>query len=59
MMKEINAKLMALDEMGYIIERIMDEFVQIFDKNGKLILTDDFKSVRPYEELLTRGSEKH
>ena len=32
MMKEINAKLMALDEMGYIVERIMDEFVQIFDK---------------------------
>lgn len=58
MMKEINAKLMALDEMGYIIERIMDEFVQIFDKNGKLILTGNFKSVSPYEELLTRVSEK-
>ena len=59
MMKEINAKLMALDEMGYIVERIMDEFVQIFDKSGKLILTSDFKSVRPYEELLTRVGEKH
>ena len=59
MMKEINAKLMALDEMGYIVERIMDELVQIFDKNGKLILTGDFKSVRPYEELLARVSEKH
>lgn len=59
MMKEINAKLMALDEMGYIVERIMDEFVQIFDKNGKLILAGDFKSVRPYEELLARVSEKH
>ena len=58
MMKEINAKLMALDEMGYIVERIMDEFVQIFDKSGKLILTSDFKSVRPYEELLTQVSEK-
>ena len=58
MMKEINAKLMALDEMGYIVERIMDEFVQIFDKNGKLILTSDFKSVHPYEELLTQVSEK-
>ena len=58
MIKEINTKLMALDEMGYIIERIMDEFVQIFDKNGKLILTSDFKSVRPYEELLTQVSEK-
>lgn len=59
MMKEINAKLMALDEMGYIVERIMDEFVQIFDKNGKLILTGNFKSICPYEELLTRVSEKH
>ena len=49
---------MALDEMGYIVERIMDEFVQIFDKNGKLILTGDFKSVRPYGELLARVSEK-
>ena len=58
MMKEINAKLMALDEMGYIIERIMDELVQVFDKNGKLILTGDFKSVRPYEELLARVSGK-
>ena len=58
MMKEINAKLMALDEMGYIVERIMDEFVQIFDKDGKLILTGDFKTVRPYEELLTRVGEK-
>ena len=58
MMKEINAKLMALDEMGYIVERIMDEFVQIFDKSGKLILTGDFKSVRSYEELLARVSEK-
>ena len=58
MMKEINAKLMALDEMGYIVERIMDKFVQIFDKNGKLILAGDFKSVRPYEELLARVSEK-
>lgn len=58
MTKEINAKLMALDEMGYIVERIMDEFVQIFDKNGKLILTGNFKSVSPYEELLTRVSEK-
>ena len=58
MMKEINAKLMALDEMGYIVERIMDEFVQIFDKSGKLILTGDFKSVRAYEELLARVSEK-
>ena len=58
MMKEINAKLMALDEMGYIVERIMDEFVQIFDKSGKLILTSDFKSVRPYEKLLIQVSEK-
>ena len=58
MIKEINTKLMALDEMGYIVERIMDEFVQIFDKNDKLILTSDFKSVRPYEELLTQVSEK-
>ena len=58
MIKEINAKLMALDEMGYIVERIMDEFVQIFDKNDKVVLTGDFKSVRPYEELLTQVSEK-
>ena len=58
MTKEINAKLMALDEMGYIVERIMDEFIQIFDESGKLILTGDFKSVHPYEELLARVSVK-
>lgn len=59
MMKEINAKLMALDEMGYIVERVMDEFVQIFDENENLILTGDFKSVQPYEELLKRVSNEH
>lgn len=58
MMNEINEIMMALDEMGFIVERVMDEFVQIFDKNGKLILAGNFKSVRPYEELLTRVSEK-
>lgn len=59
MVKEINAKLMALDEMGYIVERVMDEFVQIFDENENLILTGDFKSVQPYEELLKRVSNEH
>lgn len=59
MIKEINAKLMTLDEMGYIVERIMDEFVQIFDKNENLILTGDFKSVQSYEELLKRVSNEH
>lgn len=59
MMKEINAKLMALDEMGYIVERVMDEFVQIFDENENLILTGDFKSVQPYEELLKQVSNEH
>ena len=29
MMNEINKMLMALDEMGFIVERVMDEFVQI------------------------------
>lgn len=58
MMNEINEMLMALDEMGFIVERVMDEFVQIFDKNGKLILAGNFKSVRLYEELLARVSEK-
>lgn len=59
MMKEINAKLMALDEMGFIVERVMDEFVQIFDENENLILTGDFKSVQPYEELLKQISNEH
>ena len=59
MMNEINKMLMALDEMGFIVERVMDEFVQIFDKNENLILTGDFKSVQPYEELLKRVSNEH
>lgn len=59
MMNEINEMLMALDEMGFIIERVMDEFVQIFDGNENLILTGDFKSVQPYEELLKRVSNEH
>lgn len=59
MMNEINEMLMALDEMGFIIERAMDEFVQIFDENENLILTGDFKSVQPYEELLKRISNEH
>lgn len=59
MMNEINEMLMALDEMGFIIERVMDEFVQIFDENENLILTGDFKLVQPYEELLKRISNEH
>lgn len=59
MMNEINKMLMALDEMGFIVERVMDEFVQIFDENENLILTGDFKSVQPYEELLKRISNEH
>lgn len=59
MMNEINRMLMALDEMGFIIERVMDEFVQIFDENENLILTGDFKSVQPYKELLKRVSNEH
>lgn len=59
MMNEINEMLMALDEMGFIVERVMDEFIQIFDKNENLILTGDFKSVQPYEELLKRVSNEH
>lgn len=59
MMNKINEMLMALDEMGFIIERVMDEFVQIFDENENLILTGDFKSVQPYEELLKRVSNEH
>lgn len=59
MMNEINKMLMALDEMGFIIERVMDEFVQIFDENENLILTGDFKSIQPYEELLKRVSNEH
>lgn len=58
MMNEINEKLMALDEMGFIVERVMDEFIQIFDENENLILTGDFKSVQPYEELLKRVSNE-
>lgn len=58
MMNGINKMLMALDEMGFIVERVMDEFVQIFDENGNLILTGDFKSVQPYEELLKRVSNE-
>lgn len=58
MMNEINKMLMALDEMGFIVERVMDEFVQIFDKNENLILTGDFKSVQPYEELLKQVSNE-
>lgn len=59
MMNEINKMLMALDEMGFIVERVMDEFVQIFDENENLILTGDFKSVQPYEELLKQVSNEH
>lgn len=59
MMNEINKMLMALDEMGFIVERVMDEFVQIFDENENLILTSDFKSVQPYEELLKQVSNEH
>ena len=59
MMNKINEMLMALDEMGFIVERVMDEFVQIFDENENLILTGDFKSVQPYEELLKRVSNEH
>lgn len=58
MMNKINEMLMALDEMGFIVERVMDEFVQIFDKNENLILTGDFKLVQPYEELLKRISNE-
>lgn len=58
MTNEINEMLMALDEMGFIVERVMDEFVQIFDENGDLILTGDFKTVQPYEELLKRVSNE-
>ena len=58
MMNEINGMLMALDEMGFIVERVMDEFIQIFDENENLILTGDFKSVQPYEELLKRISNE-
>ena len=53
MMNEINEMLMTLDEI------VMDEFVQIFDENENLILTGDFKSVQPYEELLKRVSNEH
>lgn len=59
MMNEINEMLMALDEMGFIVERVMDEFIQIFDENENLILTGDFKSVQPYEELLKRVNNEH
>lgn len=59
MMNEINEMLMALDEMGFIVERVMDEFIQIFDENENLILTGDFKSVQPYEKLLKRVSNEH
>lgn len=58
MMNEINEMLMVLDEMGFIVERVMDEFVQIFDENENLILTGDFKSVQSYEELLKRVSNE-
>lgn len=58
MMNEINEMLMALDEMGFIVERVMDEFVQIFDEDGNLILSGDFKTVQPYEELLKRVSNE-
>lgn len=60
MMNEINAKLwiecllMTLDEKGYIVERVMDDFVQVFDKSGKLILTSNFESAQPYEEFLAK-----
>ena len=58
MMNKINEMLMALDEMGFIVERVMDEFIQIFDENENLILTGDFKSVQLYEELLKRVSNE-
>lgn len=58
MMNKINEMLMALDEMGFIVERVMDEFIQIFDENENLILTGDFKSIQPYEELLKRVSNE-
>ena len=58
MTNKINEMLMALDEMGFIVERVMDEFVQVFDENENLILTGDFKSIQPYEELLKRVSNE-
>lgn len=60
MINEISAKLwiecllMTLDEKGYIVERVMDDFVQVFDKSGKLILTGNFESAQPYEEFLAK-----
>lgn len=58
MTNEINEMLMALDEMGFIVERVMDEFVQIFDEDENLILSGDFKTIQPYEELLKRVSNE-
>ena len=60
MMNEANAKLwiecllMTLDEKGYIVERVMDDFVQVFDKSGKVILTGNVESAQPDDEFLAK-----
>ena len=43
MTNEINEMLMALDEMGYDVERVMDCYVIIRYNNGEILFAgDDF-----------------
>lgn len=45
MTNEINEMLMALDEMGYDVERVMDCYVTIRCGNEVLFAGDDFVSL--------------
>lgn len=45
MMNEINEMLMALDEMGYDVERVMDCYVTIRRGDEVLFAGDDFAAL--------------
>ena len=45
MMNEINKMLMALDEMGYDVERVMDCYVTIRRGDEVLFAGDDFDAL--------------
>ena len=49
MTNEINKMLMALDEMGYDVERVMDCYVIIRYNNGEILFAgDDFIALEAF-----------
>ena len=48
MTNEINEMLMALDEMGYDVERVMDCYVTIRRNDGVLFAGDDFAVLKTF-----------